>query len=142
MSEFTTIAYLLSYPGMIAAIVLLTQALKSLFGLTGREKIQWVVLGLAFIFCAIAAFFQGDFSSEAEIISTVLVWTVNTFIIWFAAMKSFEKIIGEKDDGTFYIDQTDDETDRFLLDVGDNLAPLADKSYLKVKVDTTKKLNT
>ena len=140
MKEFTTIAYLLSFPGMVLAVVLLAQAFKKLFKIEGRDRIQWLVFGLAAFFCFIAALLLGDFSNADVTISTILVWFVNIFIIWFTAEKSFEKATQTKDDGLFILDQSDEDTDRFKVDLGDNLAHIGNRKFITLRVDTKTKL--
>ena len=93
--DFTTIDFILSYPGMIITIILLTQGLKRLFDSFFDHHTQYLVLGLAVLFCTINAVLTGDFSTGINIFLTVLLWSVNAFIIWNAAMKSFEKLSGD-----------------------------------------------
>lgn len=96
MNEFTTLAYLLSFPGMIAAVIMLTQFTKGMIDSLFTVKTKFVVFFYAFIFCVVAAMFQGDFTSPPAILSTLIVWFVNSVIIWFASMKAFEEVIQNK----------------------------------------------
>lgn len=138
MSEFTTIAYLLSYPGMLAAVILLTQFSKKLFNITGTSNIERLLYVWCLVFAVFAAIFTGDLTTGAAIASTILVWLVNSVIIWWAALKAFEKATGKDKevDGIFILDQSDPDTDRFRIDLGDNLAGLGSKSTVKLTVDT------
>lgn len=87
MEEFVNLAYVLSYAGMVIVTVFLTQALKKLFT---KWKPQHIALAAAIVLCAVAAVFYGSFETAKTIIETVLTWTLNAFIVWFAAMKSYE----------------------------------------------------
>lgn len=140
MDKFTDIGFLLSFTGMVLAVVLLTQGSKKLFKIEGRDVIQWIVFGWALFFCIIAAVLLGDFSNSDAILSTIVVWLVNAFIVWFTAEKSFEKLAGKKDDGVFILDQSDPDTDRFKVDLGDNLAHIGLRKHITLKVDTETKL--
>jgi len=90
--DFTTIGYLLSFPGMIAAVIMLTQFTKKMWDNVGVNHTKFIVLGYSLVFCVLAAMLNGSFVSPSVIAQTVLVWTVNAVIIWFASMKAFETI--------------------------------------------------
>jgi hypothetical protein len=103
--NFTTLAYLLSFPGMIAAVIMLTQFFKGMFDWLGENKTKYVVYGFSFILCFIAGCFQGKFGTGREILETCLIWTINSVIIWFSAMKAFELATSKKD--MYYAEKCD-----------------------------------
>ena len=92
MEGFTTLTYLLSFPGMIAAVIMLTQFTKKMFDKLLDNQTKVIVYGYAAILSVVAGAFQGKFTTSAEIIETCLIWTINSIIVWFAAMKSFEMV--------------------------------------------------
>ena len=95
MDNFTSFEYVMSFAGMIATVIMLTQFTKSIIDKIMENKTKYVVLGFATLLCVIAAVFFGDFTSFANVLKTVLVWIVNDVIVWMAAMKAFEVIKGE-----------------------------------------------
>lgn len=140
MEDFTTLAYLLSYPGMIAAVVMLTQFMKKMFSSITGDRVKVVVYAWSAIFCVIAGAFQGKFTTGAEILETCLIWTVNSVIIWFAAMKAYETIADDTD-GVLEIDTSSPEKDVWRLNLGDKLSNIETKSEIKLKVDTDANLS-
>lgn len=92
MDNFTSMEYLLSFPGMIVAVIMLTQWTKSLFDKWITNKTKYIVFAYSLTFCIIASAFQGKFTSGQAILETCLVWAMNSVIVWFAAMKAYESI--------------------------------------------------
>ena len=90
--DFTTIDFILSYPGMIIIVVLLTQFTKNIWDKMKVNSTKYVVLVYSAIFCILGAILNGDFTTSMMIVQTVIVGCVNIIIIWFASMKSFETI--------------------------------------------------
>jgi len=90
--DFTTIDFILSYPGMIIVVVMLTQFTKSMWDKMKPNNTRYVVLAYSILFCILAAILHGEFTTPMLIVQTILVWGVNAIIIWFASMKSFETI--------------------------------------------------
>jgi len=95
MDGFTTLDYLLSFPGMIAAIILMTQWTKKMFDWLLDAQTKYVVYGYAAVFSIVAGAFQGKFTTSSEILETCLIWAFNSVIVWFASMKAFE-LVAEK----------------------------------------------
>lgn len=109
--DFTTIQYLLSYPGMILAVVLLTQATKRMFDRMGPNQTRFVALGFTIIFCIFALFINmPENPSSADIAENVLVWFVNAVIVWMAATKSYETVKGDKTP-IVHVTNTDPDSD-------------------------------
>ena len=92
ISNFVTAEYVFSFAGMIVIVGLLTQFTKSLFDKIISNRTKYVVYGYAFLLCALAAAWQGKFSTGREIVETCVIWLINSVIVWFAAMKAFETI--------------------------------------------------
>jgi len=97
-TSFVTPEYIFSFAGMIVLVGLLTQFTKNLFDKIFQNHTKYVVYWWAFFFCALAAAFQGDFSTLKEVILSLVTWAVNSVIIWFTAMKAYE-VITSKDRG-------------------------------------------
>lgn len=89
--QFVDLKYLLSFPGMIAVVIMLTQFTKKLFDAILPNKTKFVAYGWTVVLTALAAAMLGDWTSP---VPTVIVWTINSVIVWFAAMKAF-KVIAE-----------------------------------------------
>jgi len=88
MNEFTTLAYLLSFPGMIIAVVTLTQFTKKMFDKIKNNRTKYVVYGYSLILCIVGAIVSGG-----SIMHLIVLWGMNSVIVWFAAMKSFEIVL-------------------------------------------------
>lgn len=138
--DFTTIDYLLSFPGMIAAVIMLTQFTKRMFDKLVHNRTKYVVYFFSALFCVFAAAFYGQFGTTDATVQTVLVWLVNSVIVWFAAMKTFETVKGNTD-GTLFIDTSDPERDVWRLDLGEDLPYVAKKKELRLKVDPNARLS-
>ena len=96
MDGFTTLEYLISFPGMIATVILLTQFTKGMFDTMVSNNTKYIVFFYALMLCIVAAVFQGNFTTNSLILQTILVWLINSVIIWFAAMKTFELVVNKK----------------------------------------------
>ncbi len=94
MDNFTSFGYVMSFAGMIATVIMLTQFTKGLIDKIIENKTRYIVLVFSTILCIVAAIFFGSYVSFAETVKTVLVWVVNDVIVWMAAMKSFEIVAG------------------------------------------------
>ncbi len=134
MDNFTTMEYLLSFPGMIAAVIILTQFFKGMFDKITSHETKYVVYMFAAILCVTAAIFKGEFVTVKQIMSTSLVWLVNSVIVWFAAMKAFETV-SRKTDGVLRVDQTNPDKKQWSFDFGENLPNIHTKKKLVLKVD-------
>ena len=134
MTEFTTLQYLISFPGMIAAVILLTQFTKRMFDKLGASNTKYVVYGYAIVFSIIAALVLGDFANTTKALETSLVWLVNSVIVWFTAMKTFEMVVKDVD-GTIKIDSRDPQKDIWMLDFSENTPNLADGRVIKMRID-------
>lgn len=89
---FTDLETILTFPGMIIAVMLLVQFTKRMFdALIPFSQTKWVVLGWSIVLCALAAWTLGDWTNP---ISTVVLWFINSIIIWFTSMKAFETATG------------------------------------------------
>lgn len=95
MDNFTSFAYMMSFAGMIATVIMLTQFTKGLIDKLLQNKTRYLVLGFSTLLCVLAAIFFGDFSSATAVVQTVSVWIINDIIVWMAAMKSFEVVTGK-----------------------------------------------
>lgn len=88
--KFVSIADILSFPGMIAVVMMMVQFTKNLFDkLKPGIQTRWVAYGWTFVFCVLAAVLTGDWSSP---VATIVVWLVNSVIVWFASMKAYETL--------------------------------------------------
>ena len=136
MDNFTTMAYLLSFPGMIAAVILLTQFTKKMFdGVFKNNKTKYIVYAYALILCVVAAMFHGKFITKADILETILVWMVNSVIVWFAAMKAFETVSKKNaNDGTLVIDTSGIDKDTYRLDIDTPLDDMRSKKNITLNV--------
>jgi len=137
MNEFATLAFILSFPGMILVVTILTQVTKNLVDRLFNFDTQYLVYFYSLMLCIVAALVNGDFTTINAGLETALVWFVNSAIIWLSAMKAFEKVI-EKPDGTIKVDSSDPEKDLWLLDLKGDMPVLRDGSTLKFKVDAKK----
>lgn len=97
MENFTTLAYLLSFPGMIAAVIMLTQWTKKMIDDIKPMPTKYVVYFYALSFCIVAGIFQGNISNVSAALETIIVWFVNSIIVWLAAMKAFETVLTKKE---------------------------------------------
>lgn len=90
--NFVTLQFVLSFAGMVLTVILLTQITKSFFdGVFPSNKTKFVVLGWSVLLCAFAGAWTGKFVSAREIIETCTIWTINSVVVWFTAMKAFEQ---------------------------------------------------
>lgn len=96
MDNFVTMAYILSFAGMVVIVNLLTQFTKNLFDKIGANSTKFVVYGYSLFLCTIAAVWQGKFSTGREIVETCVIWLVNSVVVWFTAMKAYETVTGDK----------------------------------------------
>lgn len=138
MDQFTTLKYLLSFPGMVLAVVLLTQFTKSMLDKLVRHQTKYVAYMFSLMLCVTAALFHGKFVGTAQIVETSLVWMVNSIIVWFAAMKAFEMASKTTiaSDGILQIDTSDPNKDMWRLDFGDKLPDIENKKIVMLQVDT------
>jgi len=88
--NFVSVDFILSFTGMVVVVSLFTQATKSLFDKLGKNRTKYVVLGWSVLFSLFAGAWTGKFSTGKEIIETCVIWTVNSIIVWFTAMKAYE----------------------------------------------------
>ena len=87
-TDFVTLAQILTFPGMIMAVILLVQFTKKLGDkLFPGNKTMYIVYFWAFILCAVAAITQGDWNTPFETVFTAF---VNSVIVWMTAMKTYE----------------------------------------------------
>lgn len=91
-NEFISLDYVLTFSTLVAIVVLLTQFTKKLFDSILDNRTKWIVYGYSFFLCLFAGIWQGKFSTGREIAETCLLWLINSVIVWFSAMKSFETI--------------------------------------------------
>lgn len=98
-NNFTTLSYILSFPGMIAIVIMLTQFTKSIFDGVFENRTKYIVYGWSLFFCILAAVILGNWENMKSILDTLVVWMCNSVIVWFAAMKAFE-VISKKEGGT------------------------------------------
>lgn len=138
MDKFTSIDFITSFPGMILTVVLLTQVFKRLFDKVINHQTKFVVFGFSLGLCILAASIHGDFTSPEMIIQTVVVWLVNTMIIWSSAMKSFE-VIAEPKSATIYIKNKESEASKDAIKIAMNL--LQDHKNVKLKMDPNVRLS-
>ena len=93
IENFVSIDYLISQPGMIAVVILLTQFTKRLAdSLIPNNQTKYVAYVWTLLLTAVVASMIGDWMNP---VSTIVVWFINSVIVWFAAMKAFEIIKGE-----------------------------------------------
>jgi hypothetical protein len=136
MEDFTTLAYLLTFPGMIAAVILLTQFTKKMFDSLLPNQTKYVVYFFSLWLCIAAAAFNGTFVNVGSIFETVIVWFINSIIVWFAAMKTFELAMGKnKDAGTLQIDSSNPDKDVYRFEFDVPLEDLRTKKSVTLKVD-------
>jgi nitrate/nitrite transporter NarK len=96
LENFVSMDYVLTFGGMVAMVIILTQFTKKLFDAMGPNRTKWVVYLYSFCLCVLAAIWNGKFSNGKEILETCTTYVINSVIIWFTAMKSFE-IVTEKE---------------------------------------------
>lgn len=96
--EFISMDYILTFAGMVAAVILLTNFTKKLFDRIVENKTKWLVAGYSLMLCIVAAIWKGKFASGMEILETCFIWLVNSVVVWYFSMKAYEetvkKIIG------------------------------------------------
>lgn len=92
MEGFTTLAYLLSFPGMIATVVLLTQFFKKMADKLKPNKTKYVVYAISAVLCLVAFIVLGNKETASDAVASLFVWAINSVIVWFASMKAFEEI--------------------------------------------------
>ena len=134
MNEFTTLEYLISFPGMITAVVLLTQFTKNMFDKLGMSRTKYVVYGWSLLLCIVGAVFLGTFVDTTTGLQTALVWFVNSVVVWFSAMKAFETVIKDVD-GAIRIDSSDPQKDIWMLDFSEKTPNMADGRIIKMRID-------
>lgn len=133
--NFTTLEYLLSFPGMIAAVIMLTQFTKGMFDKVVNHATKYVVYAWSFILCVVSVVVNGDLSSTESILTTILVWFINSIIVWFSAMKAFETIRGDTiPDGVLHIDTSNPEKDTYRMDFERDLNDLKNRPNVFMKV--------
>lgn len=137
LDGFTTIDFILSFPGMIIVIGLLTQMTKKFWDKLGFKRTKYVVLVYALLLCLLAAILNGDFSSPMMYIQTIVVWLVNMVAVWFAAMKAFETVGEESPQIITIVNTEDDEVYKEAFDVA--VGQLKYAKTVQLKVDTSLK---
>ena len=90
LTNFISMDYILTFAGMIILVNLLTQFTKRMFDKVMENRTKWIVAGYSAALCAIAGIWQGKFSTGREIVETCVIWTINSVIVWFTAMKAYE----------------------------------------------------
>ena len=94
IENFVTLEYILSFPGMIVIVMLLSQFTKKLFDKICDNRTKFVVYTYAFMLCVLGALYSGSFGNLKESLQTITEWGINSVIVWFSAMKAYE--IGAK----------------------------------------------
>ena len=92
LNEFVSMDYMLTFVGMVFMVNMLTQFTKKMFDKMGSAHTKWVVLGYSVMYCIIGAAWLGKFTTGREIVETCVIWTINSVIVWFTAMKAYETI--------------------------------------------------
>lgn len=91
--NFVDVSYVLSFAGMVIIVSLLTQFTKKLFDeVLPDNKTKHIVYGWSLLLCLFAGAWTGKFSTSREIIETCVIWLINSVVVWFTAMKSYESI--------------------------------------------------
>lgn len=134
MNEFATLAFILSFPGMVLTVSMLTQVSKRLVDKVFSIQTQYVVYIYSLVLCVVAALTKGDFTTLASGAETALVWFVNSAVIWLSAMKAFEKV-KKPTDGDIQIDSTNKEKDVVTFSFKDETPVFKDGKVFKMKVD-------
>lgn len=98
LDNFVSMEFILSFAGMVIVVGLLTQFTKSLVDTLGANRTKYVVYGWSFFLCVLAAFFTGNFSTHEAVVETLIIWLINSIVVWFTAMKGYEEIFQKDDD--------------------------------------------
>lgn len=88
LTNFTELTYVLSFTGMIATVCLLTQFTKAMLDQLVENRTKYVVYFFSAALCVLAAIKLGG----PNLTDTIITWFLNSIIVWFAAMESFDKI--------------------------------------------------
>ena len=101
MDEFTTIAYLLSFPGMLIAIWWGVQFTKGLFDKAFPDnKTKYIVLifTIVLVSCRTALIAsQTEVFSFESVLALIIEWLFNIILIWLTVMKGHELLIEKGD---------------------------------------------
>ena len=98
LNDFVSIDYVLTFSGMVILVTMLTQFTKRLFDALIDNRTKWVVYVYSFLLCSFAGIWQGKFSTGREIAETCILWLINSVIVWFTSMKTFETMTGKDGD--------------------------------------------
>ena len=99
--EFLNLQYIISYPGILVVVWLMTQMTKQLFDKKfPTNKTKFVVLGYTFIFVTIwkvvTTLEITDPLTSSQWIGLLVEWLVNIAIVWTSVMKTHELLPSPK----------------------------------------------
>lgn len=94
MNDFVTLDYALSFPGMMVICWLMVTLVKNLLDAVFDNHTKWVVLVVAavLVFAKTVVEFNETISAS-KILVSLLMWVVNTSVVWFATLKAHELIV-------------------------------------------------
>lgn len=141
MDKFISLEFLLSFPGMISIVIILTQFTKRMFDKLVNNRTQYVVYAYSFLLCVFAAMLHGKFITPAAILETILVWSINSVIVWAAAMKTFETVSKTKYDGVMEVDSRNTNTEKYNLNWLIDIDDIKNKKEVRLSVDSNAKLS-
>lgn len=129
--EFLTMDYILSYPGMIAIVIMMTQFFKRMFDKLKPNRTKFVVLGLSAVLGVISLIYNGI---TAWAIVTMI---FNIIVVWTASMKTFEVLKGDDTQTINIVNNEDEAIYKEAFDVA--MGALNHAKTVKLKIDTSMK---
>ena len=94
MNDFITLDYALSFPGMMVICWLMVTLAKNLVDEVFDNHTKWVVLVAAAVLVLAKTIVEfNGLISASKILVALLMWVINTSVVWFATLKAHELII-------------------------------------------------
>jgi hypothetical protein len=94
MNDFMTLDYVLSFPGMMVICWLMVTLVKNLIDGMFDNHTKWVVLAVAAILVLVKTIVEINGTiSASKILVALLMWVINTSVVWFATLKAHELIV-------------------------------------------------
>ena len=94
--NFVSLDFVLSFAGMVIIVCLLTQFTKDLFDKLFYNRTKYIVYIWSLVLCIFAGLWTGKFDTAKDIAETCVIWFINSIVVWFVAMKSYEELFGLK----------------------------------------------
>jgi len=94
MNDFVTLDFALSFPGMVILCWLAVTVFKNLVDKVFENQTKWVVLVVASVLVLAKTIIElNGIISASKILVALLMWVINTCVVWFATLKAHEMIV-------------------------------------------------